>query len=140
MSDPILQAPNFPYISKKNYSKTSEETTEYNCIAHAFGDFSQPWWPAVDAYWPPGCPLVGSIESFHTMFLSLGYSECEDGKFENGVKKIALYALYGVPTHAARQVSKTKWTSKLGKYIDIEHTLRAIEGPAYGYVLKYYKK
>lgn len=35
---------------------------------------------------------------------------------------------------------KKKWSSKLGKYIDIEHTLRVIEGPAYGYVLKYYKK
>lgn len=115
MSDPVLRAPNFPFITEKDYSKTSEQTTDYNCIAHAFGDFSQPWWPIVDAYWPPGCPLVVSIEAFHLMFLYFGYLECEDGEFEKGVDKIALYALDGVPTHAARQVSEKKMEQQVRK-------------------------
>ena len=74
------------------------------------------------------------------MFLSLGYVECEDGKLEDGVEKIVLFALDGEPKHASRQVSATRWSSKLGKYIDIEHTLDALEGPVYGYVAKFYKK
>lgn len=74
------------------------------------------------------------------MFLSLAYSECKDGTLEKGVGKIALYALDGLPKHAARQVSETKWSSKIGRYIDIEHTLKALEGSCYGSVVKYYKK
>ena len=140
MSDPILTAPKFPNITTQNYSKTSERTPVYNCVAHAVGDYTQWWWPHENAYWPPGCPLADSIDSFDMMFSYLQYAVCEDGEFEQGFDKIALYALNGVPTHAARQVSQGRWSSKIGQYIDIEHAPDALEGPRYGYVIKYYRK
>ncbi len=48
--------------------------------------------------------------------------------------RIALYAHRGKPTHAARQLPDGWWASKLGKDIDIEHELHAVEGPVYGTV------
>ncbi len=32
------------------------------------------------------------------------------------------------------------WTSKLGKYLDINHTLRGIEGSVYGQVVAFMKR
>jgi len=55
-------------------------------------------------------------------------------------EKVAIYALDGEPTHAARQLSDGTWTSKLGKDIDITHTLRALEGSTYGQVAAYLKR
>ena len=74
------------------------------------------------------------------MFLHLGYAECANGQFEKGCEKIALYAVNDTPKHAARQVSEDRWSSKVGKYIDIEHNVDALEGPAYGYVVKFFEK
>ena len=45
----------------------------------------------------------------------------EDGPLQDGYEKIAIYALDGEPTHAARQLDTGRWTSKLGKHEDIEH-------------------
>lgn len=127
-------------MTARNHFKTSERTPVYNCIAHVFDDFDRWWWPHVDAHWPPECPLIESIEAFHSMFLSLRYSECSDGELEPDFDKIALYALDGTPKHAARQVSKEQWSSKIGQHIDIVHTLDALAGPLYGHVVRYYRK
>ena len=140
MPDPILTEVKFPNITAQNYRKTSDRTPAYNCIAHAIGNFNNWWWPHEDAYWPPNCSSHDIMEAFHLMFLSLDYCECQNGSFEEAFEKIALYALNDVPTHAARQVSNGQWSSKLGTYIDIEHSLAALEGPHYGYVVKYYKR
>jgi hypothetical protein len=40
----------------------------------------------------------------------------------------------GAPTHVARLLPSGRWSSKLGEWIDIEHDLSALEGPAYGRV------
>lgn len=51
------------------------------------------------------------------------------------MRKLAIFVNdQGTPTHAARQLPDGWWTSKLGRQIDIEHELSAIEGPAYGKV------
>lgn len=140
MCDPVLKAPDFPKITCGNFIKTSERTADYNCIAHALGDYTRVWWPHQNTYWPPGCPLIATISAFDSMFFSLGYRVCNGGQFEPGFDKVALYALAGAPKHAARQVAEDRWSSKIGRYIDIEHSLDAIEGPGYGYVVKFYKK
>ena len=36
------------------------------------------------------------------------------------------------PTHAAKQLPNGRWTSKLGRSQDVEHTLEGLEGSAYG--------
>jgi len=54
-----------------------------------------------------------------------------------GAGRVALYAAAdGVPTHAARQLSGGRWSSKLGRGQDIEHDLRALEGADYGKVVQ----
>lgn len=63
-------------------------------------------------------------------FVAEGYEEGPDGAYETGHEKVALYAgSYGEPTHMARQVDDYWWTSKLGHYEDIRHTLHALDGP-----------
>jgi hypothetical protein len=49
-----------------------------------------------------------------------------------GEEKICLYAKNGKPTHAARQLSNGRWTSKLGPDEDVEHDLSDLEGRRYG--------
>ena len=58
---------------------------------------------------------------------------CSDSSLEAGYEKIAIYVKDGIPTHAARQLGDGRWTSKLGKYEDIEHdSLDALNGDGYG--------
>ena len=40
----------------------------------------------------------------------------------------------GIPTHASRQLSNGRWTSKLGPSERIEHDFDALEGAAYGQI------
>ena len=68
------------------------------------------------------------ITSFELPFSSRGFCE------------VALYSLQGLPTHAARQIDVRTWSSKLGKNVDLHHTLRGLEGPLYGQVTKILKK
>ena len=140
MRDPVLTPDMYPNLKAEGYSEESLDTPFYNCIAWAAGDTRRWWWPHPNAYWPAGCPLVVSIDAFSDMFESLGYEECVSENLEIGVEKIALYALGGVPTHAARQKQDGSWTSKIGNHIDIAHTLLGLEGPRYGNVVKFFKK
>ena len=58
---------------------------------------------------------------------------CEDGNLEPGYEKVAIYAMDGEPTHAARQLQNGWWTSKLGKYEDIDHdSLEELQGYGFG--------
>ena len=54
-------------------------------------------------------------------FISLGYEDCVDSSWEPGFEKVALYGSTQFYTHAARQLHGGKWTSKLGRDVDIEH-------------------
>jgi hypothetical protein len=78
-------------------------------------------------------------------FATLGYSACDDRErinppFEDGFDRIALYALLGTAKHAAKQIDARTWTSKIGNNVDIEHTLKGLEGPLYGNVVKILKR
>ncbi|MCK4793650.1 MAG: hypothetical protein KAV87_58515 [Desulfobacteraceae bacterium] len=70
----------------------------------------------------------------------VGYEPCNIGRRESGYEKIVLYALKDQPTHAARQLKNGRWTSKLGKNVDIEHKVRDLEGPRYGKVVAYFRR
>ena len=101
------------------------------------------WWqpnPPRDGYWPLGADDDSSVGAFERAFASLGYSPSEGGELEDGFEKIAFYAIGGEVTHAARQLPSGRWTSKLGRNIDIEHTLRGLEGPTYGTVVRFLKR
>jgi hypothetical protein len=60
--------------------------------------------------------------------------------FEADFDRVAIYALIGAPKHAAKQINARTWSSKIGNNIDIEHTLRGLEGPFYGNVVKILKR
>lgn len=79
-----------------------------------------------------------SLDSFRAIFEAAGYQPCDSQELEPGFEKVAIYVdAAGEPTHAARQVENGNWTSKLGRWEDIEHSApSSLEGvdPAYGTV------
>jgi hypothetical protein len=135
----------FPGLRGTAYQVTSPYDDKYNCIAWAAGDTTNWWWPdAVDnpdsAHWPPGVPRQETLEVFRDAFATLGYTVCDDDQLEAGYEKIALFALAGVPKHAARQLPNGRWTSKLGPMEDIEHALHDLTGMIYGEVVLIMKR
>jgi hypothetical protein len=132
----------FPRLHNSSYQITSPPTETYNCIAWAAGDDNRWWWPdqAKLRYWPTGVPRLETIAVFLQAYATLGYIPCQDGTFEMGFEKIALYADDDGPQHAARQLSNGRWTSKLGELEDIEHDLYALEDSDYGTVVAFMKR
>jgi hypothetical protein len=129
----------FPGLRGTGYEVTSPEDDSYNCIAWAASDTTRWWWPdepgAPDsAHWPAGVPRLETLEAFRDAFATLGYTVCNDDRPKAGEEKVALFALDGVPKHAARQLANGRWTSKLGPMEDIEHALHDLTGMVYGSV------
>lgn len=107
----------------------SPATPEYNCIAWAANEDFRWWWPIPEDlyYWPENAPKEETLEAFVKAFDTLGYVACDNDNLENGFEKVAAYVdTSGKPTHAAKQLRNGKWTSKLGKYIDVEHELNCL--------------
>ncbi len=128
----------FPGLRGSPYAITSPSDDVYNCIAWAANDNGHWWWPdpSPQAYWPAGVQREESLAAFQEAFLSLGYLVCADEALEAGFEKVALFAdADGFPTHATRQLTTGRWTSKLGELEDIEHALHDLEGVEYGSVV-----
>ena len=117
---------------------TSPATTNYNCIAWAAGDQNRWWWPdGLSLYfWPAGIPRTETLGSFVQAFQLLGYQSCASAAYERGYERVAIFVnSAGVPTHMARQIDNTNWTSKLGSNVDVSHNLTALPLPlGYGTV------
>jgi hypothetical protein len=126
----------FPRLANEGYRITSPETDAYNCIAWAARRTDRWWWPDPDAYWPPGATQATTLAAFEEAYATLGYARCASGRFELRYEKVAIFADgTGKPTHAARQLESGRWTSKLGRAVDIEHaTPDALAGRYYGAV------
>src|SRR5690349_15725435 len=95
-----------PNLAGTRYSESSEATDEYNCIAFAFGDTHNWWWPIKDrwVYWPPGFDFNNYIDTFARLFELHGYAKCNSGVHEHGYEKVAIYSRNGRVGHAARQL------------------------------------
>ena len=135
----------FPGLSRSHFRTTSESTPRYNCIAWAAQETDRFWWPAdhAGAFWPAGIAREETIDAFVAAFATKGFAVCSESTLEPGFEKIAFYVdRPNHPTHAARQLADGRWTSKLGRGIDIEHDeLESLEGPsAYGTVAVYLKR
>jgi hypothetical protein len=128
----------FPGLANGDYRITSPFDSDYNCIAWVAGDTQHWWWPGPDLeseYWPDGVAREVTVDAFRAAFVALGYAPCANENLEAGFEKVALFAdLQRKPTHAARQLSNGRWTSKLGKREDLEHALRDLAGAIYGSV------
>ena len=134
----------FTALTDDNHIETSSSDSRCNCIGHAAGTMLW-WWPAEviggALYWPPGVPCELNIEAFVSAYKTIGYMDCgQDGRFEAGFEKVAIYAKDGIPQHAARQLDARYWTSKLGRSVDISHRLEHLEGEQYGTVVRYLKR
>ncbi len=131
----------FPNLRTSDYSVTSPQASEYNCIAWAASEDDRWWWPSQDSYWPKNVPVQETLEAFIKAYETVGYETCDNPKLEMGVEKIAIYVNdNGKPSHASRQLQSGKWTSKLGNLEDIEHTLAGLEGSSYGTVTQFMKR
>lgn len=121
-----------PNLNRGEYRVTSPESIRYNCVAWAAGDDARRWWPGVpDYYWPDTAPQEETVEAFQAVFEAMGYRVCATAEPETGFEKVAIFAKDGFPTHAARQLANGNWSSKLGRWQDIEHQrLNALAGGA----------
>jgi hypothetical protein len=130
----------FPNLT--NINKASAPDPRYNCIAWAFKDNTRHWWPNPRrSYWPICIDSnLSTMEAFENWFFVDGWEKSSTIDSECGYEKIALYALDGTPTHAARLLESGKWTSKLGANIDLLHDLTDLNGPEYGSVIAIYRK
>jgi hypothetical protein len=128
----------FPDLARTGYRITSSPDPVYNCIAWAANRTDEWWWPDPGGYdyWPGGVPRQETLDAFIKAFETLGFVVCPDANLEAGWEKVALYALNGIPTHAARQLPGGRWTSKLGPEDDVEHELDGLIGPLYGVVVQ----
>lgn len=127
----------FPGLTSQGYRVTSQQTRMYNCIAWAAGESQRWWWPSNYSYWPPGAPFEETISAFVNAFAIIGYVECADADLNPRHEKVAIYALNGIPTHAARQLIDGSWTSKCGEFEDISHSLTGLNGSLYGEPVKF---
>jgi hypothetical protein len=124
----------FPDLDPQSYVLTSAATPQYNCIAYAAGEVDRWWWPDPFQvyYWPPSAFRLENLAAFQQAFETLGYELCQNGDFELGYEKIAIYHKGGVPSHGARQLDDGHWTSKLGELNDILHGATCLDGQTYG--------
>jgi hypothetical protein len=124
----------FPHLREAPYEITSPADPSYNCIAWAVGENERWWWPSSQAFWPQGVSLRPTLDAFVEAFSYQGYERCGDSSLEDGWEKVVIYAREDQrPTHVARQLTDGKWTSKLGKDVDISHAnLDCICGNKYG--------
>ncbi len=136
----------FPKLNTGNCQITSLSNTRYNCVAWAAGEQSLNWWPTkadglgLFSYWPISIKAA-TIANFCKAFGALGYELCGQTDLEPGHEKVAVYADGNYPTHMARQLPDGKWTSKLGKGVDITHdSLELLEGDEYGKVAAVLKR
>jgi hypothetical protein len=118
--------------------QTSDPTPVYNCFGWAHNRCEDKWFephpenepyddPEVIPYWPPHIPRDYSLNSFLSLYKSIGYERCETEDTEKGYKKIALLLdKWGEPIHATFQNEEGSWSSKLGKEEDVSHDLLEI--------------
>ncbi len=130
----------FPRLSDASHRITSPASPEYNCVAWSAGDNERWWQPGV--FWPTASPPddygIGVLER---AFMELDYEECRGGELEPGFEKVALYGSSLFYTHAARQLPSGKWTSKLGRSVDIEHDQPDdVAGGVYGEIVQFMKR
>jgi hypothetical protein len=135
VSDPIADA--FPGLLGCRPVLTSFPASGFNCVGWAAGDTQRWWWPDTNgqSFWPAQAPRARTLEAFEKAFETLGYEPCALEERDASFERVAVFVDGGgAPTHVARLLRSARWSSKLGEWIDIEHELSALEGPAYGRV------
>lgn len=102
----LYRQQDYPNLTASNHRDIiSVPDDTYNCIACALGIDNDWWGPAVGQTWPgnaPRGPDGCEVTSLMMVFASVGFAECADGSLEDGIEKIAIYAIEEEWMHAAR--------------------------------------
>ncbi|HEU0048546.1 MAG TPA: hypothetical protein VFQ43_13185 [Nitrososphaera sp.] len=136
----------FPNLSRSAYEKKSDEDNTYNCFAWAVDDGrTDNWWSPAQIngyYWPQNVPRGVLVEHFVHLYRSeCGYEPCDNGEFEEGFEKLAIYVdSQNEVSHVARQKDRHNWTSKLGVLEDIDHINPFVLEPDYGPIRQFLKR
>ena len=133
MSHDPAQTPNrhFPHLTPTNHRITSPADAAYNCAAWAAGEMNQWWEPRY--FWP-----VADEFGLRKAFEQLGFVRVSKEAITDIGDTVVLYSLGIDDTHIARRLSNGLWTSKLGKWQDIEHdSPEAVAGGVYGEIVDY---
>ena len=138
----------YPKLNAAGYKITSKKDKKYNCVAWAAKRDQDNWWEPLKepgCYWPKEVPFNYSFENYVKVFKVLGYSYCDNPSLEYEFEKVALFSDASGFTHVSHQLEDGAWTSKLGPYEDIKHTvIGALESngtlPAYGMVTRIMKR
>ena len=111
-----------PALRTSAYAVIGTATRRYNCIGWAAGTDAA-WWDPVDqsVYWPDGLPRDDGLSNVMAALATAGYVPCDDATLEDGIQKIAFYAIDGFFKHVAVQLADGRWSSKLGPDELIEH-------------------
>lgn len=135
--------PHFPNSFQEPFTETSKFDPSYNCIAWAATD-SNKWYepdPHGLYFWPSEVPREYSIYAYIELYQHLGYVLCENGDYEEGYEKVAIFSSDMITaSHAARQLDANNWTSKLGRDIDVSHSIFTISNGFYGQVVQFLKR
>jgi hypothetical protein len=131
----------FPNSNNSNLKITSPSDDNYNCISWAYGINNCRMWPNLSGYyWPSSVPSALNINSFIELFKQIKYEICQNGYLEDKYEKICIYEKNEIPQHAARQLPNGNWTSKLGRFQDVEHSELALSNGEYGNISIYMKR
>jgi hypothetical protein len=130
MDAKLIHPDEFPNSKASPFVVTSPSDGTYNCIAWALESQAHFFWPSTSPFfdWPNDLPRKASLPSFIQFFHRFGFTPCENGELEPGFQKIVLFAKEKKPSHTARQLPDGTWTIKIGAWVDVRHTLEAMEG------------
>jgi hypothetical protein len=132
----------FPRLADTEFEITSEEATDYNCLAWVLGDNAN--WISPVLFdedlclypWPEGVPRETTLAAWMMALETYGFSRCEDGLPEPGRDKVVVY--FNDKTediHFAIQLPSGGWSSKIGRWEDISHELDGLTESSYGSVV-----
>jgi hypothetical protein len=111
-----------PRLEASEHQVTSRPTDKYNCVAWVQRDLDHRWDP--DFYWPADLPCPEGppdLDCYLELFRRWGFSPCNDGIYEPGRLKIAVYSKDGYFHHVAKQLRIEAWSSKIGEAHDLWH-------------------
>jgi hypothetical protein len=107
----------------------------YNCIAWVLG-MSDRWidpLPPYGTYWPAELPRDYGISTFRALFTLFGFVACANVDFEEGWEKIAIWIDDADEfAHVAKVIGPGLFSSKIGEYEDVTHSLEGMGESCYG--------
>ena len=122
----------WPSLNSSNYEITSEPTTNYNCVAWAQGINYRTVDLSLDENEEPLLYPDLTCLTYIEYYEKEGFELCDSPEWEENYEKIAIYERHGETfEHVSRQLKEGVWTSKLGDWEDVEHTLEALQSEDY---------